>query len=608
MAEAQVQKLKQELETLRQEFFQFQMRADAEKKSVEHKLAKAKQDISTIQVHSKSQSQRVQALQDSVQDKDHRLASLKKENLHKEQFVEEQQRVIAQQQRDIEALKNEKKELLSDVDAARATAACYKDDFERERSDRAKAAGKIDSLERTAVESARSLADKFQNESSHLRGKLEQAWEDLKVKTAQIKNYKKQVDGLQADLKKSQQTVESLLKDQEEGNKRYQNEVERLKLELKEAKQRIKSLPEDEMVMVESVPLADSTDAADSVPKSSKIKFFGKRFSKTKEEQARAKAEEKDRMKAKKLEREKTMRESKRRRKVDIEKMDEAKLKEYLGDEINRLERDNMTLRNQMECLEATSKCLVEKLFQTEALVVKGTRTTSSATRNVYEQVPLSERRKRSKGQAGESKHRGSSKSSAKHPQPSYAKDLIAHEGVHERIQRRKSSTDANIESNLDSKGPRPFTSDPRLHSKNEDYVNLPPGSPKSRPKALSPVETPRSKKSPIPTPRSVSVDPSRRGGGGGGLAAPDPHQQSLSMPPMPVKREEEEEDISHGLEDDIHSRALEVLETGSDEPTYALTSIPFDPFLECLYCNRKFRYGEIQKYRKHVNNCTGSS
>ena len=66
------------------------------------------------------------------------------------------------------------------------------------------------------MESARSLADKFQNESSHLRGKLEQAWEDLKVKTAQIKNYKKQVDSLQADLKKSQQTVESLRKDQEE--------------------------------------------------------------------------------------------------------------------------------------------------------------------------------------------------------------------------------------------------------------------------------------------------------------------------------------------------------------------------------------------------------
>ena len=41
--------------------------------------------------------------------------------MHTQQFVEEQQRMIARQQRDIEALKNEKKELLSDVDAARAT-------------------------------------------------------------------------------------------------------------------------------------------------------------------------------------------------------------------------------------------------------------------------------------------------------------------------------------------------------------------------------------------------------------------------------------------------------------------------------------------------------
>ena len=69
------------------------------------------------------------------------------------------------------------------------------------------------------MESARSLADKFQNESSHLRGKLEQALEELKVKMAQIKNYKQQVDSLQGELKKSQQTVESLLKEQEEGVK-----------------------------------------------------------------------------------------------------------------------------------------------------------------------------------------------------------------------------------------------------------------------------------------------------------------------------------------------------------------------------------------------------
>ena len=99
----------------------------------------------------------------------------------------------------------------------------------------------------------------------------------------------------------------------------------------------------------------------------------------------------------------------------------------------------------------------------------------------------------------------------------------------------------------------------------NPEYVNFPPGSSISRPMALSPVEKLPSNKGPIPTPRSVSVDPSRRGGGGGGLAAPDPHQQSLSMPPIPVKGEEDEEDISHGLEDDIHSRALEVVETGRE-------------------------------------------
>ena len=56
-----------------------------------------------------------------LQDKDHRLASLKEENLHKQHIIEEHQRMIAQQQQDIEALKNEKKELLSDVYAARAT-------------------------------------------------------------------------------------------------------------------------------------------------------------------------------------------------------------------------------------------------------------------------------------------------------------------------------------------------------------------------------------------------------------------------------------------------------------------------------------------------------
>ena len=193
---------------------------------------------------------------------------------------------------------------------------------------------------------------------------------------------------------------------------------------------------------------------------------------------------------------------------------------------------------------------------------------------------------------AHDDKHRGSSRVSTKPPHP----------------QRRKLSATTDPRdtvSDLDTKGLRPFTSDPRLYSTTDDYVNLPPASSKSKPKAQSPVERPRPLKSPIPTPRSISID-SRKGGGG--LAIPSPHEQSISMPPMPMRREEDEEDISHGLEDDIYTGAREVVETGLDERRYTLTSIPFDPFLECLYCNQKFRYGEIQKYRKHVNNCTGTS
>lgn len=71
-------------------------------------------------------------------------------------------------------------------------------------------AGKLDSIERVAIENSRSLAQKFQDESSELKAKLEEAWEEMKVKAAQIKNYKKQVDSLQAELRKAQQTIATL--------------------------------------------------------------------------------------------------------------------------------------------------------------------------------------------------------------------------------------------------------------------------------------------------------------------------------------------------------------------------------------------------------------
>ena len=54
-----------------------------------------------------------------VQDKDHDLASMKKESGHQQQFIEEQQRVISEQQRAIETLKKQQRDLAQDVETAR---------------------------------------------------------------------------------------------------------------------------------------------------------------------------------------------------------------------------------------------------------------------------------------------------------------------------------------------------------------------------------------------------------------------------------------------------------------------------------------------------------
>ena len=59
-----------------------------------------------------------------------------------------------------------------------------------------------------------------------------------------------------------------------------------------------------------------------------------------------------------------------------------------------------------------------------------------------------------------------------------------------------------------------------------------------------------------------------------------------------------------------IHGLAeTDVTEVG-DESSRQLTMhhIPYDPKLTCPMCNKRFRIGEIQKYRKHVNKqCVGT-
>ena len=140
------------------------------------------------------------------------------------------------------------------------------------------------------------------------------------------------------------------------------------------------------------------------------------------------------------------------------------------------------------------------------------------------------------------------------------------------------------------------------------DYVNfevVPSRQSHSQSSAQSPVEGSRMLKAPKPAPRSASLDV----GKGGPLLPASDTQQPTSMPSeMDPEYAKRQQDISNGIDDDIRSKAAEVIEIGRDERRLTLTSIPFDPFLECLYCNQRFRYGEIQKYRKHVNECSGGT
>ena len=116
------------------------------------------------------------------------------------------------------------------------------------------------------------------------------------------------------------------------------------------------------------------------------------------------------------------------------------------------------------------------------------------------------------------------------------------------------------------------------------DYINFPPILPSSLPKpSQSPVDEPITLKPPLPTPR---------------LTMRDLHQ-SVSLP--------------FGLGEEVEKKhdhnIFEMPEIdGSENVVEAQEDKVYDPFLECLYCNQKFRYGEIQKYRKHVNECTGKN
>ena len=69
------------------------------------------------------------------------------------------------------------------------------------------------------------------------------------------------------------------------------------------------------------------------------------------------------------------------------------------------------------------------------------------------------------------------------------------------------------------------------------------------------------------------------------------------------------ENPLQKELDDEIHQQAAQVIQEVSGGRRNANTDPrrPFDPNLVCPMCRRKFRIGEIQKFKKHVSTCTGT-
>ena len=172
------------------------------------------------------------------------------------------------------------------------------------------------------------------------------------------------------------------------------------------------------------------------------------------------------------------------------------------------------------------------------------------------------------------------------------------HQASHKPLLLKQSSSDSELRNYLHSNDP--------VLPKNKAYVNveLQASLAKTVPKKSQDPAASSYSKPPAPSPRSVSMDTER----GGPLVVAQ--QTTKSMPETSSQESdvERKQDISDMINVDICNEAAGVIATGRDERRFTLSHIPFDPFLECLYCNKQFRYGEIQKYRKHVNGCSGSA
>jgi len=84
--------------------------------------------------------------------------------------------------------------------------------------------------------------------------------------------------------------------------------------------------------------------------------------------------------------------------------------------------------------------------------------------------------------------------------------------------------------------------------------------------------------------------------------AAPPPRRYENIAPQHKLSREGrvDETDAANGGSNNSGSSPMNGSTTNGNDSDDAV----FDPNLKCLGCQKKFRHGEIQRYRRHVNSC----
>ena len=101
-------------------------------------------------------------------------------------------------------------------------------------------------------------------------------------------------------------------------------------------------------------------------------------------------------------------------------------------------------------------------------------------------------------------------------------------------------------------------------------------------------------------------------------VLTPDPHsKQSQQIPHEEIKtvakgdnfESQFENPLQRELDDEIHVSAAEVIQevSGNKHEDPEDTNRPYDPNLICPMCMKKFRIGEIQYFKRHVNTCDGT-